>query len=80
MDKIAVYFKKVMHGNPDPRTLQQIVLFHIIYYLCRRGRENLCRVNISTFALAINTATNRVYVYISKSWRGRQEPHTTIAN
>ena len=34
MNTIIEYFKK-MYGNPDPGALQQIVMFDIIYYLCR---------------------------------------------
>ena len=37
MKKLAQYFKQKMYGDPDPKALQQIVAFYIIYYLCRCG-------------------------------------------
>ena len=32
--KLSQYFKIKMHANPDPKYLQHVVVFFIIYYLC----------------------------------------------
>ena len=52
-----------MHGNPDVKTPQQIVVFYIIYYLCRHGRENLCQIGINTFGISIDQENNLQYVF-----------------
>ena len=41
MQKIAEYIKRVMYRDQNPKVLQHIVVFHIIYYQCRRGCEYL---------------------------------------
>ena len=51
MKKIHEYFKWIIQGAVNPRGLLQIVVFHILYYLCRRGRENLRSMKKSTFAI-----------------------------
>ena len=52
-----------MHGDPNPRELQQIVMFNIIYYLCHRGRENLRKMTVSMFAIATDTENMLQYIY-----------------
>ena len=37
--------------QPDPRRLQQNMVFYIIYFFCRRGRENLYEMTKDTFSL-----------------------------
>ena len=34
--------------KPEPKILQRTVLFKIIYYFCRRGRENLYTMQTDT--------------------------------
>ena len=41
LQKINEYFLQDFMNNPNPRKLQQCLLFYIIYFFCRRGRENL---------------------------------------
>ena len=41
MNTLSQYFTKNMQGSLNGRHLQEIVLFNIIYFIGRRGRENL---------------------------------------
>ena len=49
MSKLSSYFTKKMNGPPNPKNLQDLVLFNIIYYGGRRGRENLRFMTKETF-------------------------------
>ena len=65
LEKLADYFKKIMAGPPNPRGLLQICVFYIVYYLCRRGRENLRGMTIDTFAIAKDNQ-GKEYIYQQK--------------
>ena len=41
MKTLAFYFKIDHVQNPNPRILQRNVIFNVLYYMCRRGQENL---------------------------------------
>ena len=41
LERIAEYFNHDHVTKPDPKCLQQNMIFYIIYFFCRRGRENL---------------------------------------
>ena len=64
-EKLANYFKTLMAGPPNPRGLLQICVFYIIYYLCRRGRENLRAMTIDTFDIAKDN-DGKEYIYQKK--------------
>ena len=49
LERIAEYFTYDHMNSPDPRRLQQNIIFYIIYYFCRRGRENLYAMTKDTF-------------------------------
>ena len=49
--KLTAYFLQNMRGPPSPKRLQEFVLFNIIYYCGRRGRENLRQMNKDTFTI-----------------------------
>ena len=51
LERIAEHFNHDHVSNPDPRRLQQTMIFYIIYYYCRRGRENLYEMTKDTFKL-----------------------------
>lgn len=58
MEKLGKYFMQpYIPENPrvgqsiDPSKLQYCVLFYCLYYLCRRGRENLYPMTKTTFAI-----------------------------
>ena len=51
LERIAEYFCYEHIQKPDPRHLQQNMIFYIIYFFCRRGRENLYPMTKQTFEL-----------------------------
>lgn len=61
--KLTTFFKKGMQGPPDPALLQEICLFYIVMYMCRRGRENLRPMTVETFKVATDPEDNRQYIY-----------------
>ena len=52
MSKLSSYFVTNMRGYPNPKLLQEIVLFNVIYYGGRRGRENLRYMTKKTSEIA----------------------------
>ena len=79
---IAEYFKKTMAGPPNPKGLQQIVIFNIIYYLCRRGRENLRPMKKTTFAIDTDPTNGKEYIYQKEDEADKNHSvcDTSIAN
>ena len=53
LECIAEYFCHDHVINPDPRCLQQNIIFYIIYFFCRHGRENLYDMKKNTFKVII---------------------------
>ena len=53
LERIAEYFNHDYMNKPEPRRLQQNVIFNIIYYFCRRGRENLYSMMQTTFKVVV---------------------------
>ena len=53
MHSLAMYFGIDHVANPNPAVLQRNVLFNIMYYLCRRGQENLHSMTKNWFDLVI---------------------------
>ena len=51
LSKLRSYFLKNMNGPPNPKLLQEMVLFNIIYFGGRRGRENLRLMTKDTFTV-----------------------------
>ena len=51
LERIGEYFQHDYMNNPNPKKLQQHLLFYILYYFCRRGRENLYEMKTDTFEL-----------------------------
>ena len=49
LERIAEYFCYDHMSTPDAKRLQQNILFYIIYFFCRRGRENLYSMKKDTF-------------------------------
>ena len=54
LERISEYFCYDHMNNPDPRRLQQQVIFYIIYFFCRRGRENLYQMRKNTFKIVVD--------------------------
>lgn len=61
--KLTEFFKQGMAGPPNATLLQEIVLFYILMYMCRRGRENLRPMTVDTFKVATDAEDNRQYIY-----------------
>ena len=51
-----------MAGPPDPEVPIEIMIFNIIYYMGRRGRENLRKMKLGTFEIAQDHDGKR-YIY-----------------
>ena len=52
LSKIFAYFKHNMAQPPNGKNLQDILLFYIIYFTARRGRENLRDMTKDTFKVS----------------------------
>ena len=77
-DQLSSFFKEKMQGPPDPTVLQEIMVFNIIYYMGRRGRENLQRMPKYHFAVATDHE-NRRYVVLVKSCRQSKDADSKFA-
>lgn len=62
MAKLAQYFDHDVLNSPDPRKIQKCALFYIIYWFCRRGRENLYDMTTDTFKIGTEY-DGKQYVY-----------------
>ena len=51
LERIAECFCHDHMTHPDPRYLQQNMIFYIIYFFCHRGRENVNAMTKNTFRL-----------------------------
>ena len=61
MEKLALYFTVDNISTPNASVLQQNVILNIIYYLCRRGHQNLYDMNKDWFQV-ITKADGTKYV------------------
>ena len=66
MNTLSNYFIKNMQGPPNAKLLQEIVLFNIIYYGGRRGRENLRFMTKNTFQICTDNDGRRYLHQIIK--------------
>ena len=65
MEILRMRFNASLSGAPDPKLLQEIVIFYILYYMCRRGRENLRNMQKDTFAIGYDADEKRRFIYQS---------------
>ena len=61
-DKLSGNFKAKMAGLLNAVVLQEIVIFNVIYYMRHRGCENLQKMTLKTFDLAVDPSGKR-YIY-----------------
>ena len=82
MSKLISYFQSSIREKANPKVLQQSVIFNIIYYLCRRGRENLRAMQKTTFEIALDPENNLKYIYQAVDEADKNHSHndTSIAN
>ena len=62
LQKITDYFEKSMKSPPNARKLQEMMLFNVIYYGGRRGRENLRFMTKGTFEIGYDP-DGRKYIH-----------------
>lgn len=62
LQQLSNYFTKNMSGPPNAEKLQEVMLFNIIYYMGRRGRQNLRKMTKETFAVTTD-ASGKQYIY-----------------
>ena len=53
LERIAEYLCHDHMMNPDPKKLQQTLIFYIIYFFCHKGRGNLYTMSKDTFKLIV---------------------------
>lgn len=51
LEKLQGYFSRYM--APDALILQQFVMFNLMFYMCRRGRENFAKMTTDMFEVCI---------------------------
>ena len=62
MKQLGIYFQHEKDEAPNPRKLQQCVMFYVIYFFCRRGQENLHDMTTTTYGIKTDEK-GRKYVY-----------------
>ena len=81
LERIATYFLHDILNKPEPKKLQQCVLFYIIYFFCRRGRENLYQMNLQTFETACDPdGTQYIFQSLDELDKNHQADCTEPAN
>lgn len=62
LKKVSAYFERNLAGPPDAEKLQEVVLFYVVYFMCRRARQNLRNMKKNTYAIA-SDPSGREYIY-----------------
>ncbi len=63
MEKLEMYFQQVVSTLLDAKNLQEIVMFYILYYFAKRGRENLRTISKGTFETAWDHETGCLFLF-----------------
>lgn len=78
---LADFFYHDFTAQPEPRLLQKAVLFNIIYFFCRRGRQNIYNFTQDHFQLAVDPdGTEYVYQAIDELDKNHGIDIDTAAN
>ena len=81
MKTLAFYFKIDHVEKPSPRVLQKNVIFNIIYYLCRRGQENLYIMTKDWFDIVTTPQGDRYICQVKDELdKNHRENDTTFTN
>lgn len=80
LHRITTYFKAGMAGPPNAELLQECLLFYIILYMCRRGRENLRDMTKDTFRAAVDPEDGRTYVFQAVDEADKNHSHLDTSN
>ena len=79
--KLTSYFLTNMRGPPNPKKLQEYVLFNIIYYCDQRGRENLRNMMKNTFQIKTDFDGREFIVQVVRECdKNHREDDTTTSN
>lgn len=60
MERLQDYFSQYM--QPSAVVLQHFVMFNIMFYMCRRGRENFATMEIDTFEVSTTWKQHQKFV------------------
>ena len=71
---ISTYLLVDHTKQPNPKVLQQCVLFYIMYFFCRRGQENLYEMTVDHFDLAVEPDGTR-YIYQAIDEKDKNHTH-----
>ena len=82
MEILRKYFTQAMAGPPNPKLLQTIVIFYVLYFMCRCGRENLRAITKSTFQIKVDPADGKKYIFqaIDKTDKNHSYHDTSKSN
>lgn len=81
MAKLAAFFDHDIMNNPNPRLLQKAVLFNIIYYFCRRGRQNIYEFTQDMFEIGTDPdGTQYIFQAIDEMDKNHGTEETLPAN
>ena len=81
MEKISEYFNYDHMNNPDPKRLHRHMLFYIVYFFCRRGRENLYTMTQDTFKMITEPdGTQYIIQNIDEADKNHGPDDTTATN
>ena len=79
--KLTQYFAKNFEGPPSGKLLQEVILFNIIYFMGRRGRENLRNMKKNTFAISQDPDGRKfIYQAVSEHDKNHTEASTSKGN
>ena len=77
---ISNYFSHDIYNNPNPKKVQQCLTFYIIYFFCRRRRENLYEMNWETFKIDLHNGTRFHFQAIHEHNKNHGVDDTEAAN
>ena len=78
---VSQYFLQDHVTRPNPKVLQQCVLFYIMYFFCRRGQENLYEMTKKHFDLGVEPdGTRFIYQAIDEKDKNHNFKDTTPTN
>ena len=80
-EKLSHYFTTNIQGPPNAKFLQDLILFNIIYYMGRRGRENLRQMKKDTFQISTDGDSRRyIHQVIDEYDKNHTESNLEPAN
>ena len=82
--KITTYFKTKMYGAPDPRVLQQVMLFYtnVKCTYVDQAERIYVKMQVNTFAMAIDGEISHRYIYqrVDEADKDHSAHDTNFAN